>query len=150
VPISAFDPVFSPADLSLLASLGVKTMSENQHGRCALEGPTLVFMPHCDLELYENLFRANWNKGQLAQMLLIGNDLRRYTESTPARILDLKSPCVNRLAPIGTCEPLPEHNAFPNALSSTSVFYVQSGVSMSQSDAFWELPSVNATVEVVE
>jgi hypothetical protein len=41
--------------------------------------PTLVFMPHCELDLYERLWRANWTADTLPRILLIGNDLREYS-----------------------------------------------------------------------
>lgn len=49
-------------------------------GKYVLDAPTIAFMPHCDLELYENLLRANWSKQRLSSLLLIGNNLGRYAE----------------------------------------------------------------------
>ena len=37
-------------------------------------------MPHCDLVLYENLFRENWSAARLANVLLIANRLSEYAE----------------------------------------------------------------------
>ncbi|OBZ75412.1 hypothetical protein A0H81_04523 [Grifola frondosa] len=51
-----------------------------QHARYALRAPTLVFMPHCDLHLYENLLRENWTHEGLARLVLIANSLSDYTE----------------------------------------------------------------------
>ena len=46
--------------------------------RHRLQSPTIAFMPHCDLHLYDNLFRENWSKEQLPHVLLIANILSEY------------------------------------------------------------------------
>ena len=53
-----------------------------QRARFRVESPTLAFMPHCDLQLYENLLRENWAGGGagLAQLVLIANRLSDYAE----------------------------------------------------------------------
>ncbi|KAH8117539.1 hypothetical protein DFH11DRAFT_1025896 [Phellopilus nigrolimitatus] len=138
--ISAFDPIFSSQDTTLLTSLGVQILSDNQHGKHILSVPTLVFMPHCDRELYEGLLRANWRAPPLANLVLIGNELCRYTESISSRILGAESPCVSRLAPLLASERLPEHGAFPNAFSSTGIQHISAASLASQATGFWELP----------
>ena len=51
-----------------------------QEARCELRSPTLVFMPHCELDLYENLLRANWTSSRLPNVLLVANALSDYAE----------------------------------------------------------------------
>ena len=52
-----------------------------QQGKHELAGTTLAYMPHCDRELQENFLQANWRISALTeQLLLIGNDLRGYTD----------------------------------------------------------------------
>jgi len=97
-------------------------------------------MPHCDLELYENILRANWTKERLRRLLLIGNHLGRYTESTPLRILEMSYPCVFRLASVATVEHLPEHSVHPNSFSTTAVQFIKSESLESREDNFWLLP----------
>lgn len=72
-----------------------------------LESSTIVFMPHCDLHLYDNLFRENWSREQLPRVLLIANRLSeyaaKYVRSLPrvpprgsrAPILSLPSPATS-------------------------------------------------------
>ncbi|KAL5490460.1 hypothetical protein ACEPAI_5293 [Sanghuangporus weigelae] len=124
VGIIAFDPVFSPEDKLLLTSLGIQIFPDNREGKHELEGATLAFMPHCDRALYENLLRANWRPEAIADLLLIGNDLRGYVDSIPSRVLGKESPCISRLALLLASTPLPEHRAFPDAFSSTAVQHV--------------------------
>ncbi|OCB84112.1 hypothetical protein A7U60_g8785 [Sanghuangporus baumii] len=100
--------------LSFLLELRDKILPEGKH---ELEGATLAFMPHCDRVLYENFLRANWRPEAIADLLLIGNDLR----GIPSRVLGKESPCISRLAPLLASTPLPEHRAFPDAFSSTAV-----------------------------
>ncbi|EJD05994.1 uncharacterized protein FOMMEDRAFT_145329 [Fomitiporia mediterranea MF3/22] len=126
VRIRAFDPVFSTVDILLLTSLGAQILPDNKEGKYEFDGPTLAFMPHCDRELYENFLQANWSAKLLTDFLLIGNDLRRYVESVPARVLGKESPCLSRLAPLLVSSPLPEHHSFPNAFSTTSVQHISS------------------------
>jgi hypothetical protein len=35
-------------------------------------------MPHCELDLYELFWRANWSDNALRWILLVGNDLKEY------------------------------------------------------------------------
>ena len=37
-------------------------------------------MPHCDMELYEALLKANWSKEGLGNLVLIGNNLADYLD----------------------------------------------------------------------
>ncbi|KAI5123274.1 hypothetical protein M0805_009296 [Coniferiporia weirii] len=137
--ICAFDPVFSSQDIILLTSLGVQILPDDKNGRHVLEGPTLVFMPHCDRGLYEGLLRANWRAPALVNLLLIGNELSRYSENTPSRVLGTESPCISRLVYLVSSEQLPVHSAFPNAFSSTAVQHISAASIVCQTDVFWEL-----------
>lgn len=51
-----------------------------QRAGYAVDEPTIVFMPHCDLHLYENLFRENWTQARLPNLVLIANRLSEYAE----------------------------------------------------------------------
>ncbi|KAG9103688.1 hypothetical protein FRC06_008939 [Ceratobasidium sp. 370] len=77
-----FDPAFEDADVAGLSDLGLRVKSENNKGAYVIDTPTLVFMPHCGIELYERFLRANWSGGALARILLVANDLQTYVEST--------------------------------------------------------------------
>ncbi|KAF9818892.1 hypothetical protein IEO21_02430 [Rhodonia placenta] len=95
--ISVYDPVFTADDTRLLDALGVHRLAENRACRFfqrfllpypgnsrragyAVDEPTIVFMPHCDLHLYENLFRENWTQARLPNLVLIANRLSEYAE----------------------------------------------------------------------
>jgi hypothetical protein len=42
--------------------------------------PTICFMPHCDIEIYENLLQANWSKERLPNIVLVANRLADYLD----------------------------------------------------------------------
>ena len=59
--------------------LGVLLFSLSQNGLYPMNAHTIVYMPHCDMELYENLLRANWKLHTDAlKLLFIANQLSDY------------------------------------------------------------------------
>jgi hypothetical protein len=40
----------------------------------------MLFMPHCDLDLYENILRENWSQDKLQNLFFICNNLAEYVE----------------------------------------------------------------------
>jgi hypothetical protein len=48
-PPLLFDPAFSEADRLLLQGLGLAVIGENEEGRRCVEGPTLFYLPHCEV-----------------------------------------------------------------------------------------------------
>jgi hypothetical protein len=46
----------------------------------ASTGVTILFMPHCEKELYEATFRCNWTRSQLLGLIVIGNVLTDYLD----------------------------------------------------------------------
>lgn len=47
-------------------------------GRHTLNGPTLVYMPHCPRPLYESILSTNFTPESLPHLILLGNDLADY------------------------------------------------------------------------
>ncbi|KAJ8699780.1 hypothetical protein PTI98_002868 [Pleurotus ostreatus] len=78
--VSLYDPVFTEADKELFVAYKFDVLSENRNGDYPAEGPTLFFMPHCDLSLYENILRANWTPQRLARLVLVANNLSDYIQ----------------------------------------------------------------------
>ena len=79
--------------------------------------PTIVFMPHCAIQLYESVLRSNWAPDRIDKILLIGNRIREYSEkfvlfytrliivlnigcsylsSSPLKKLQMEQPCIAR------------------------------------------------------
>jgi hypothetical protein len=61
---------------SFLSSFG----NPIQHGMHLVEVPTILFMPHCDMHLYENILKSNWTREAISNVLLIANHLHDYVD----------------------------------------------------------------------
>ena len=60
-----------------------------------IETPTLLFMPHCDMGLYEALLRDNWSSERLCNLFLIGNLFSDYlVKCASADDLSLQRPAL--------------------------------------------------------
>ena len=44
------------------------------------EENTLWYMPHCDLELYDAVLKANWEDSKLQKLTFISNQFSHYVE----------------------------------------------------------------------
>ncbi|KAH9951398.1 hypothetical protein B0H21DRAFT_280471 [Amylocystis lapponica] len=119
--VAVYDPVFTEQDIELLDTLAVSRIAENKHARHRVESPTIVFMPHCDLQLYENLLRENWSRDRLSHLILIANRLSDYADSAPSRRFSVEHPCVSRLTPYLTSRLLPACTAYPTAFNNTAI-----------------------------
>lgn len=42
--------------------------------------PTLLYMPHCDLEVIEAFLGHNWQRARLSRLVLVGNHLSDYND----------------------------------------------------------------------
>ncbi|OSD02870.1 hypothetical protein PYCCODRAFT_1366940 [Trametes coccinea BRFM310] len=138
--VSVYDPVFTDEDLQLLAQYRLTHLPENRRASYGLETPTIVFMPHCDLQLYENLLHANWSQSSLPNVLLIANRLSEYAENIPSRTLASEHPCVARLAPYLTSRALRPCAAHPTAFNNTSVQYIRAATLAERDADWWALP----------
>jgi hypothetical protein len=49
--------------------------------------PTICFMPHCDIDIYENLLQANCSKEKLSNILLVANRLADYLDRSPLLLI---------------------------------------------------------------
>ncbi|KAF8188379.1 SRR1-domain-containing protein [Pholiota molesta] len=118
--VSVYDPVFTADDLALLAELQMHVLPENRSTHYALEVPTLCFMPHCDIELYDAVLRANWSTTGLSNLFILGNRLQEYVDNKPTSALESAVPCLLRAASILESRPLPASSAWPTAFNNTS------------------------------
>ncbi|GBE82493.1 hypothetical protein SCP_0408770 [Sparassis crispa] len=137
--VTAYDPVFTAEDTQLLDTLADSEPA--QRARYAIAAPTVIFMPHCDLQLYENLLRENWTRDRLPNVVLIANRLTEYADSTPSRKFAVEYPCVSRLAPYLTTRALPACPSHPTAFNNTAIQHTRSAELPvgSLTDDWWEL-----------
>jgi len=92
-----YDPVFTDADRQLFQTLRIRCLDHIQasdfiSGRNfkliaglqgaehSLECPTILYMPHCDLKLYEMVIRANWTLEGLCNVVFLANRFRDYVD----------------------------------------------------------------------
>jgi hypothetical protein len=73
-----YDPVMTKLDEEICQHYSIKVIQENEHGKRAIEEPTLFYMPHCGRGLYSNTLSANWTSNQLDKLTIIGNDFDLY------------------------------------------------------------------------
>ena len=83
--------------------------------------PTILYMPHCDREVYESVLRFNWTPRGLSEVILLANRLMDYVENQPERKLQAESPHLLSLAPCLECSLLPEFKAHPTAFNNLAV-----------------------------
>lgn len=83
-PFQVYDPIFCEEEKSAFKALGSHVLSTNHDGAHALPlgHRCVVYMPHCEAELYNNLLAANWGN-QLQRLVILGNGLRSYAERLP-------------------------------------------------------------------
>jgi len=123
-----YDPVFSEEDLALFTKLKIQVLEENKNGVHPISVPTICFLPHCDLQLYESFFRANWTLEQLSNLVLVANKLTEYSDNTSSQNLRKTAPCLQRLAPILECQELPVLTGWPTAFNNITVQYLSSQI----------------------
>jgi len=138
------DPVFTEADVELLRSLQLNCLADQAQAKYPLLKPTILFMPHCDRNLYENILRENWTKDRLQNMLLIANRFSEYADSIPSHKLMAESPCLSRLAPYLNSKELPTLTSLPTAFNNTSIQLVrqEAWIGLDQDASFWQIPDL--------
>ncbi|KAJ3068538.1 hypothetical protein HDU99_003182 [Rhizoclosmatium hyalinum] len=100
--MEAFDPIFSDLDTSILNELKVKIITDNEQGKRPIESETLFYMPHCGNSMYSNVLGANWLKGKLNLIGIIGNSFSGYACMPRQKLLESQSPYLTRIVPYVT------------------------------------------------
>ncbi|XP_021502617.1 SRR1-like protein isoform X2 [Meriones unguiculatus] len=120
----AYDPLFSQTEVSVLSSLGVTVLSENEEGKCSVQGqPTVFYMPHCGTALYNNLLWSNWSADALSRVLIIGNSFQGLQERLLTRILQENYPYVAKILKGLEESPLPQNPRYADTFNDTSVHW---------------------------
>jgi hypothetical protein len=84
-----YDPVFDEEDVTGLKELGFEVLSsvaESQTSHTTLT-PRLLFLPHCELWLYESIMGANWTPGSLPSLFMISNRFHTYSDKYAIRLI---------------------------------------------------------------
>lgn len=114
------DPVLTAEDKALAGLLGLEVMESNDLGRLCLAGAdsenvVVLYMPHCPLELYNNVLWAHWWPAVLPRLAIVGNSFAHYSECLTTRELRAKAGYLHRALPLAqetlldnACSPFPE------------------------------------------
>jgi len=143
--VSIYDPVFTEDDMQLLRNLEFHCLTHNKT-EYTLINPTILFMPHCDRNLYENVLRANWTSERLQNILFIANRFSDYADHIPTRKLMAESPCLTRIASCLDSRELPTFTSLATAFNNTSIQVVSKEALASLDPSFWHLPKLNVTI----
>lgn len=81
-----FDPLLNDAEICIASEYDI-AKTDNKEGKHRVSNRlTLFFMPHCCLELYNNLLWANWSYKQLQHVVVLGNSFSNYTLSSKSAL----------------------------------------------------------------
>uniref|UniRef100_A0A4X2KTQ1 SRR1-like domain-containing protein n=2 Tax=Vombatus ursinus TaxID=29139 RepID=A0A4X2KTQ1_VOMUR len=112
-----FDPLFNEVEISVLNTLGLTVLEENEEGKHSIYSePTIFYMIHCGTALYNNLLWSNWSVNSLSKMMIIGNSFKGIEGKLLTRILQKDYPYVAKILK-GT-----EEIEFPQTLHYMDIF----------------------------
>ncbi|KAN0077254.1 SRR1 domain containing protein [Tylopilus felleus] len=137
--VFVYDPVFTDVDKQLFQILGMRCLDHVQGAVHALDRPTILYMPHCDLNLYETVIRANWTLEGLCNLVFLANRFSDYVDNNSVSKLEKGSPCLMKLVPFIECRPLPTSDAFPSAFNNMALQYVNRTPLSLQGSVFWDI-----------
>ena len=90
----AFDPIFSETDKAVLVELGIEVARpEARHISVSKFEPVLYFMPHCSLELFDDVLSHHWGPA-LSTVAILGNRFSLYQELYSDDHLSHKAPYI--------------------------------------------------------
>eukprot|EP00729_Bicosta_minor_P009886 gene9886-14648_t len=89
--VYVYDPCFTRAELAVLAAAGHTAIGVNEECKRAVDSPTLFYMVHCGLDMYNNLLWANWKSSNLQNVVVLGNSFSGYEERSMGTALKEKA-----------------------------------------------------------
>ena len=113
-----YDPVLTPLEVEVLASLGVDMIPDNEEGKRLVTKPTVFIMPHCPMQLYNNVVWANWGK-PLANVVVVGNSFQSYDDNVGGAARTTKLACLLQALPLVHEVPLPAPDNLFMAFNNT-------------------------------
>lgn len=141
--IEFHEPILSAAEVEILSKLDCSVALVNCEGKIPIDGPTLVYAPHCPKQLINNFLWRNWNAEALNQLIYIGNSFSNLINSTPSRFLATDAAFIVQLQPHCVEIELVNTFKFSDIFNDTSIH---------RFDAFNELPAdfwATATIEPI-
>nr|XP_020029644.1 SRR1-like protein [Castor canadensis] len=119
-----YDPLFSQLETSVLSTLHLAVLRENEEGKRGVSGECTVFyMPHCGTALYNNLLWSNWTPDALSSMLIIGNSFAGLQDRLPTRVLQESYPYIAKVLEALHELPLPQTPRYSDTFNDTSIHW---------------------------
>ena len=78
--VHVYDPCMTAEELAVMAAAGYTAIGTNEECKRAVDSPTLFYMVHCGLDMYNNVLWANWKSSQLHNVVVLGNSFSGYNE----------------------------------------------------------------------
>lgn len=119
--IEFHEPILTASEIGVLAKLDCSVAHENCEGKIPIDGPTVVYAPHCPKQLINNLLWRNWNAKALQQLIYIGNSFSNLVNSTPNRFLAVDAAFIVQLQPICVETELVNNFKFSDIFNDTSI-----------------------------
>ncbi|TPX37113.1 hypothetical protein SmJEL517_g00961 [Synchytrium microbalum] len=121
-PIYTYDPEYTSMDCEVLQHYGILVLTEDESGHRRVESCTLFYMPHCEMWLYSNVLKSNWD--DLKQIVIMGNSFADYHLKTLSDEQWLKMGSYVRKT-VGLVQELPLRNTFSDkaAFNNTSLHW---------------------------
>jgi len=138
-----YDPILCRQEKEALESLGCQILETNHDGAFPLDPSlfNLLYMPHCEAELYNNILAANWST-HLGNLCILGNSLRSYEERLPSPRWTGHMSAVANALPWMLDSDL--RNTYkPNDVFNDTAFHVWPAAPQAPDDSAWaSIPSV--------
>lgn len=137
-----YDPVFTEEDVMGLKELGLQVLSEASESHYTSTTPRLLFLPHCELWLYEAIVWANWSAEGLASLFMISNRFHTYSNHRLSNEMRANYPCVEKLTPVLKCVSFPLAPTLETAFTELSLQFVEISENPipPKDHGFWTLP----------
>lgn len=119
--IEFHEPILTASEVDILTQLNCSVARENCEGKIAIDGPTVVYAPHCPKQLINNLLWRNWNATALQQLIYIGNSFSNLVSSTPNRFLAIDAAFIVQLQPHCVETELVNNFKYSDIFNDTSV-----------------------------
>jgi hypothetical protein len=133
-----FDPVLMEGELCILEELGFDRILQNEVCRRGVDTPTLFYMVHCSMTMYNNLLWANWSEKQLHNVVLVGNPLSSYHLRLPVKQLIKQAYYIHQILPLCIEFPMPTSFHRDNVFNDTAIHHFDMTLSTCNSDKLWD------------
>lgn len=95
-----YDPLMDLVDEAILKEYSISKIDKNERAYHPIDArPTIFWMPHCPLGLYDNLIESNFSYGKLEKIMIIGNNFGSYHDRLRIADLAKKAPYVSWIFP---------------------------------------------------